>query len=125
MRLLLDTHIYLWCLKDDSQLTKKARLLITNADEVYISSASIWEASIKKGLGKLTIDMDDLVAAISGSGFLELPVDARHAAAVSRLPDLHRDPFDRLLIAQAIHEPLKFLTADATLSQYSDLVELM
>jgi PIN domain nuclease of toxin-antitoxin system len=68
---------------------------------------------------------DALISAIADSGFLELPVTARHAAAVARLPDVHSDPFDRLLIAQAISEPLRFLTADDVLGQYSDLVELV
>ena len=125
MRLLLDTHIYLWWLEDDSQLSKKARLLITNANAVYVSSVSIWEMSIKQGLGKLAVDINSLVLAIEMNSFLELPVSAQHAVVTSQLPLLHRDPFDRMLIAQAMYEPLQFLTADATLQQYSDLVELV
>jgi PIN domain nuclease of toxin-antitoxin system len=66
-----------------------------------------------------------LVRAITGSGFIELPITARHAAAVARLPDVHRDPFDRILIAQALSEPLRFLTADSMLKRYSDLVEVV
>jgi PIN domain nuclease of toxin-antitoxin system len=125
MRLLLDTHVFLWCLRDDRQLGKAARAAIAGAKEVYVSSASIWEASIKKAIGKLDVDVDDLVPAIAGSGFIELPITARHAAAVSRLPVLHRDPFDRILIAQAMNEPLRFLTADAMLKRYSDLVDIV
>src|SRR6185312_2688952 len=112
MRLLLDTHIYLWWLEDDSQLSKKARLLITNANAVYVSSVSIWEMSIKQGLGKLAVDINSLVLAIEMNSFLELPVSAQHAVVTSQLPLLHRDPFDRMLIAQAMYEPLQFLTAD-------------
>jgi len=125
MRLLLDTHVFLWCVKDDRRLTKAARALLSGAAEIYVSSASIWEAAIKAKLGKLDVDVDALVAAIVGSGFLELPVTAKHAAAVGRLPDLHSDPFDRLLIAQAMSEPLRFLTADDALKGYSELVELV
>lgn len=125
MRLLLDTHIFLWCVKDDKQLGAAARQAIAGATEVYVSSATIWEATIKKALGKLHVDIDELVLAIAASGFIELPVSARHAAAVSRLQNVHRDPFDRILIAQALTEPLRFLTADSILKRYSDLVEIV
>src|ERR1039457_4632959 len=125
MRLLLDTYVFLWCVKDDKRLTKAARVLLASAAEIYVSSASIWEAAIKAKLGKLAVNGDALVSSIADSGFLELPVTAKHAAAVIRLPDVHNDPFDRLLIAQAIMEPLRFLTADDALAQYSDLVELV
>jgi PIN domain nuclease of toxin-antitoxin system len=125
MRLLLDTHVFLWCVSDDRRLTKAARALLSGATEIYVSSASIWEAAIKARLGKLDVNIDELVSVIAESGFLELPVAANHAAAVARLPDVHNDPFDRLLIAQALSEPLRFLTADAVLGQYSDLVELV
>ena len=89
-----------------------------------MSAASIWEAVIKIGLGKLTVSVDGLVAGIAASGFSDLPVTAAHAARVATLPPLHRDPFDRLLIAQAMHEPLRLLTADAVLCQYTDLAVL-
>ena len=125
MRLLLDTHVFLWCIKDDKRLTQAARALLASATEIYVSSTSIWEAAIKVKLGKLDVNIDALVSSIADSGFLELPITAKHAAAVSRLPDVHSDPFDRLLIAQAISEPLRFLTADDVLGQYSDLVELI
>ncbi|MDF3839008.1 type II toxin-antitoxin system VapC family toxin [Cupriavidus basilensis] len=122
MRLLLDTHIYLWVVTDDRRLSKAARKLIADADDVFVSSASIWEASIKAGLGKLDADVNQLVSAIETSGFSELPVRAVHGAAVRDLPDIHRDPFDRLLIAQAICEPLRLVTADGHLAGYTDLV---
>ncbi len=125
MRLLLDTQIFIWCTADERRLPKRARALILTADEVLVSSASVWEAAIKSGLGKLHVDMDALVESINGSGFVELPVTARHAAGVGRLPSIHRDPFDRLLIAQAITEPLRFLTADPLLRQYTELAELV
>ena len=125
MRLLLDTHVFLWCIKNDRRLSKTTRSKILDATEVYVSSASIWEAIIKVKLKKLDVDIDQMVKAIPKSGFLELPITAHHAAAVSRLADIHRDPFDRILIAQAISEPLTFLTADAALKNYSDLVEVI
>ncbi len=122
MRLLLDTHVYLWWVSDDAKLSAAARKLIQEADEVYISSASIWEASIKVGLGKLEADVDMLVSEIETSGFLELPVRVAHAAQVRNLPDIHRDPFDRLLVAQAMSEPLRLITSDGHLPKYHDLV---
>lgn len=127
MRILLDTNIFLWCILDDKKLSKKARELIVEADERYVSSASIWEIAIKKGLGKLDCnnDIGNLTDAIVQSGFLELCITVKHAAAVCSLEPIHRDPFDRLLIAQAICEPLIFLTADVQLEKYSDLVKLV
>lgn len=99
MRLLIDTHIYLWYLADSRKLTAKAHKRIAAADEVYVSAATLWEASIKVGIGKLDVDPDELVVGIEASGFLEHPIHARHTIGVLRLPELHRDPFDRLLIA--------------------------
>ena len=125
MRILLDTHIYLWWLQDHPKLSKTARDRIVSASEVYVSSASIWEATIKTGIGKLEVDVQQLAAEIENSGFKELAISAKHAAAVARLPDIHRDPFDRILIAQALCEPLRLLTADAILSGYSELVEVV
>lgn len=125
MRILLDTHIYLWWLQDSSHLSKIARQKIISATEVYVSSASIWEASIKVGIGKLDVDVDVLVAEIANNGFQELPVTAMHAARVRHLPDIHRDPFDRILVAQALCEPLQLLTADGNLSGYSELIEMV
>ena len=86
---------------------------------------SIWEAAIKTGLGKLVVDMEDLVNAITVSGFLELPILAKHAAMVTQLPNHHRDPFDRMLVAQAICEPLQLLTFDKILGDYHDLVKII
>jgi len=118
MRLLLDTHIFLWIVTNDPKLSVRARRLISGADERFVSSASIWEAAIKAGLGKLDIDVGRLVRSIGASGIRELPVSAVHGAAVRDLPPHHRDPFDRLLVAQARHEPLQLVTADAQLARY-------
>lgn len=125
MRLLLDTHIYLWWLQDSARLSKEVRAKIIAASEVYVSSASIWEAAIKAGIGKLEVDVNQLVSEIENSGFQELTITAKHAATVIQLPDIHRDPFDRMLVAQAMSEPLRFLTADAILKGYSELVEVV
>ncbi|MGH9961947.1 MAG: type II toxin-antitoxin system VapC family toxin [Pyrinomonadaceae bacterium] len=122
MRLLLDTQVYLWVLLGSRKLSQKARDLITNASEVYVSAASIWEASIKISTGKLSIQKEILLEGITKSGFAALPVQVEHAARVAMLPNHHRDPFDRLLIAQAILETLRLLTADDFLSHYSELV---
>lgn len=125
MRLLLDTHIFLWCIKNDRRLSKEIKSKITKSSDVYISSASIWEITIKVKLKKLDANIERVIQAISESGFMELPITAQHAAMVSHLPNIHRDPFDRMLIAQAISEPLTFLTANASLRNYSDLVEVI
>ncbi len=122
MRLLLDTHVFLWATSGDNKLTKAAQAVILNADEVFVSAASIWEISIKAALNKIDADVDALVAEISAAGFQELPVTAAHAAAVRALPDIHRDPFDRILVAQAITEPLRLMTADDNVAKYTDLV---
>ncbi|TRZ86893.1 type II toxin-antitoxin system VapC family toxin [bacterium] len=122
MKLLLDTHVYLWWVSDSRSLSKAARKKIVGADAVFVSAASIWEAIIKIGIGKLAADPAALVRGIAESGFEPLPVTPEHALALTRLRDHHKDPFDRILLAQAITEPLYFLTADRALSAYSDLV---
>jgi PIN domain nuclease of toxin-antitoxin system len=122
VNLLLDTHVFIWAVDDDPKLSATAWSTIEEADAVFVSSASIWEATIKYQLGKLKVAPERLVDAVAGSGFLELPIRLRHAAAVARLPPIHRDPFDRLLLAQAISEPLHFLTTNDQLTQYSELV---
>lgn len=122
MRILLDTHIYLWWLDDSPQLSPAARTMIREAETVYISSATIWEAVIKIGLGKLEVDPAELVAGIRASGFEPLPITPEHVLALSGLADHHKDHFDRMLIAQAISEPLRLVTMDGVLSAYSELV---
>lgn len=125
MKLLIDTHIFIWCVDDDPKLSAAAWAMIEAADAVYVSSASLWEATVKHQLGKLHVEPERLAQAVSASGFLELPITMRHAVAIGRLPALHQDPFDRLLLAQAISEPLHLLTADAQLLPYSPLVQLV
>lgn len=125
MRLLLDTHIFLWALAGSTRLTRSTRQLIENAEVAYVSAASIWEVAIKARLGKIDADPHELAAAIESSGFLELPVTAAHASGVALLAPHHNDPFDRILVAQALSEPLRLVTADPILVKYSELVELV
>ena len=125
MRLLLDTHIFIWSVTGDRQLKRATRVYLSAAEAVFVSAASIWEIAIKARLGKIEGDPEELAAAIEASGFQELPVTTRHAAAVSKLPLHHNDPFDRLLLAQAFSEPLRLLTADRVLAEYGGAVEVI
>lgn len=125
MKLLLDTHVFLWTVAGSSRLKPATRRLIEDADEVHVSAVSLWEIAIKTSLGKLEADPHELAASIEPSGFIELPVRAAHAAGVARLPFHHHDPFDRLLVAQALAEPLRLLTVDDVLAKYSDIVLLV
>ena len=125
MRLLIDTQIFIWSVLDSDKLGLKARQIMLGASEVFVSAASIWEIAIKVKIGKLEGDPDEFMEAIKLSGFRELMISARHAAKVHELSLYHRDPFDRLLIAQTLTEPMRFLTADSMLEQYSELVMMV
>jgi PIN domain nuclease of toxin-antitoxin system len=126
MRLLIDTQIFLWWLADSRKLGKAAREHISAADEVYVSAASIVECEQKIAAGLLEADASELANAIRSSGFQELPVRAHPAAAAASLTRVEgADFFDRLLVAQAMSEPLRFLTANAALKNYSELVEVV
>ena len=119
MRLLLDTHAFLWWLADNPKLVESARRAISDPSSiVWISAVSIWEISIKKALGKLQIDSDDLVQEISDNGFIELPISALHAQAAGNLLRHHDDPFDRMLIAQAQTDELFLVTHDSAFEPY-------
>ena len=119
MQLLLDTHILLWWLSDDRKLAKGAREIIANPNnDVLVSSASVWEISIKTGLGRLEIELDDLEDAILKNGFRPLPIGLRHAVTAGRLPTVHRDPFDRMLVAQARVEELRVISHDQVFERY-------
>lgn len=123
MQVLLDTHVFLWLVSGSRRLNRQAKAIIENSERVLISSATIWEIAIKVQLGKLTADVDEVINQIQANGFEELPICARHARQVARLPRHHGDPFDRLLIAQAISETIRLLTSDLQLKPYSELVE--
>jgi len=121
VRLLLDTHLLLWAAARSARLPREAReLLQDDSNDVYYSAASIWEIAIKSSLRRkdFRVDLTQLLATLPEMGLVELPVTAAHAAGVTRLPPIHRDPFDRLLIAQSIVEPLTLLTNDALLDRY-------
>jgi PIN domain nuclease of toxin-antitoxin system len=128
VRLLVDTHVLLWAIAEPERIPGSIRDRLESPDnDVFFSAASIWEVAIKQQVGrlKLPVTPEEVAEAAVRMGLEELPITAAHAAGVSRLPLHHRDPFDRLLIAQAIHEPARFLTADQTLTGYSDLVEMV
>jgi PIN domain nuclease of toxin-antitoxin system len=122
MNVLLDTQLYLWYLAESKALTKERRKAIGKANQVYVSAVSLWEAVIKIGLGRLHADPQGLKDGIAGSGFLELPMQTVHTITLAQLPLHHRDPFDRMLVAQAMTEGLELLTTDAQLSTYSHFV---
>jgi len=125
MRVLLGTHILLWTLTEAPRLSGKARKLIENAAEIYISAATFWEMAIKVGLGKLAVDLDEIREYCLESGFVELPVTSEHAIAVKDLEHHHKDPFDRLIVATAMSEPMRQLTADPHIAQYTSLAILV
>lgn len=117
-RLLLDTHVVLWWLSDDRRLGAQARRLIANSgNHVAVSAASVWEMAIKSSIGKLSVP-DDVTGAVVDCGFAPLAITMEHAARVGELPLVHRDPFDRMLIAQAQVERLELITGDAGLGEY-------
>ena len=128
MRLLLDTHVALWAITDSPRLSPHARSLILDpANSIHISTASVWEITIKHMLGKgdMPVSGTHATAHFQAAGYLELPIIHAHIALLETLPPHHADPFDRLLIAQSLAEPLRLLTHDATLGLYSDSVILV
>lgn len=116
MRLLLDTHTLLWWWSGDRRLTRKAKQAVASSP-TWVSAASVWELSIKSALGKVTTP-DDVVAAIDAEGFEHLPISLAHAEQVVSLPHHHKDPFDRMLVAQAMLEGLTLVTHDDQLDPY-------
>ncbi|MFN0302363.1 MAG: type II toxin-antitoxin system VapC family toxin [Burkholderiales bacterium] len=121
MRLLLDTHVLLWALNGDRRLGTDTRRLLEHRDnEVWFSAVNVWEMAIKVSLGRddLNVDPDAVAELARECGFEEFPIHSRHASATTRLPPLHADPFDRLLIAQAHTENLTLLTIDAAVLAY-------
>jgi PIN domain nuclease of toxin-antitoxin system len=116
-RLLLDTHVLLWWLEDSPELSDDLKDQIDTELEVYVSAATIWELSIKSAAGKLKLP-DDLTGWIERSGLSDLPIRMAHADLAGRLPAIHRDPFDRMLIAQALVEKLTLVTRDGLIHRY-------
>ncbi|HRD74232.1 MAG TPA: type II toxin-antitoxin system VapC family toxin [Aquimonas sp.] len=125
MNLLLDTHVALWAIVDSPKLTEKARELIQSPKTaVWISAASVWEIAIKHALarGDMPVASQDAVRYFRESGYRFLAVEAEHAVAVEDLPAHHNDPFDRILVAQALIEPMRLMTHDALVARYSDTI---
>lgn len=131
MRVLLDTHVALWALVADPRLPDSARDLIANPDHaIFVSAASVWEIAIKHSLsrgrpGDMPISGAEALGFFHQAGYELLAVTADHAAAIETLPSLHRDPFDRILVAQALVEPLRLMTHDPMVKAYSDAVILV
>lgn len=125
MNLLLDTHVALWAITDSPKLPKKARELIESPkSSVWISAATLWEIAIKHGLGRgdMPVSSQDAMRYFRESGYRFLPVEPEHAAAVEDLPAHHADPFDRILVAQALVEPMRLITHDPVVARYSDTI---
>jgi PIN domain nuclease of toxin-antitoxin system len=121
MKLLLDTHLLVWSAWTPKRVSAAARSLITDPDnELFFSAASLWEIAIKQGLKKddFQVDARLLRRGLLDNDYGELPISSDHAIAIRALPTLHKDPFDRILIAQAIVEGLTLLTVDSTVARY-------
>ena len=118
MTFLLDTHVLIWALENNPTLSGKAReAIIDGGNLIYVSVASIWEMAIKKNLGKLDVP-DNLAEELSLHRFKTLPITAEHATRIETLPDYHKDPFDRMLIAQAKHESFTLVTRERQIAKY-------
>jgi PIN domain nuclease of toxin-antitoxin system len=125
MKFLLDTHLLLWTAGDPKRLSAKARKLINEpASELFFSAASLWEIAIKRGLGRddFKVDACLLRRGLLDNGYSELPIGSEHAVAIDSLPPIHKDPFDRMLISQAMVEGITLLTSDAVVAQYPGAV---
>lgn len=128
MNLLLDTHVALWAITDSPKLPQKARDLITSPKStVWVSAASVWEIAIKRALGRgdMPVSSQDAMRYFLESGYRFLPIEAEHAVAVEDLPTHHHDPFDRILVAQALVEPMRLMTHDPLVARYSDTTILI
>jgi PIN domain nuclease of toxin-antitoxin system len=121
VKLLIDTHLLLWAAADSTSLSAAARGLIGDVDnERFFSAASLWEIAIKRGLGRedFQVDLPDLRDGLLANSYQELPVRSAHAIAVMNLPPIPKDPFDRILIAQAMVDGMTLLTADPLMGRY-------
>jgi PIN domain nuclease of toxin-antitoxin system len=118
VRLLLDTHVLIWWLSDDRRLKRPERTAITEADGVYVSAATLWEITVKHSLGRLDLDQPALDRELEQADLTELPITWGHARAVGSLPAIHSDPFDRMLISQALTENVTLLSYDRLVQQY-------
>ena len=122
MRLLLDTNALLWALTNAPRIEGVRDLLLADENEIFVSAVSWWEIAIKTRLGRLDADLPKLRAIAQESGFLELPLLGIHAEMLATLPRHHNDPFDHMLVAQAMAEPMRLITGDGALARYTPLV---
>jgi PIN domain nuclease of toxin-antitoxin system len=128
VKLLLDTHLLLWAAGEPTGLPKRARVQIEDVSNALLfSAASLWEIAIKRGLGRadFQVDVRRLRRGLLDNGYIEVPVSSLHAITVDALPMLHKDPFDRILIAQATAEGVVLLTSDQALAPYGEPVQLV
>ena len=125
MKYLIDTHMLIWWQQDAAELSAKARaIMLDEGNTIVVSSITLWEIAINVALGKLDTDFNEVLRAIDDDGFALLSFTPTHATHVRSLPAVHRDPFDRALIAQALAEQMQFLTHDDLVSSYGAFVEL-
>ncbi len=122
MRLLLDTNVLLWALANSPRIEPVRELLLADESEVFVSAVSWWEIAIKARIGKLDASLPELRAAARESGFMELPLLGSHAEMLATIPRHHNDPFDHMLVAQAMAEPMRLITGDGALARYTSLV---
>jgi PIN domain nuclease of toxin-antitoxin system len=122
MRLLLDTHILLWWVMADRRLPKTlSTALQSSENDVAVSAASIWEIAVKRSLGRIEVDLDELLSSMNADGFTELPLRFEHSLRLDSLPRHHDDPFDRILIAQSVADGRRLVTKDASILAYAGL----
>jgi len=122
MKFLLDTNIFLWYFWGKDRVNSIKELIKSEESEIFISTVSLWEIAIKIRIGKLNVNLDELRSFAKKHAFLELSIDGNNIKAYLDLPNIHKDPFDHMLLAQAITCPMRFITSDAQLADYSSLV---
>ena len=128
MNVLLDTHVALWAITDSPKLSPKARdILLASRAHLWVSTASLWEIAIKHSLGRgvMPVSGEEALGYFRQAGYGILPIEPEHAVAVEQLASHHQDPFDRLLVAQALTEPMRLLTHDEQVASYSDTIILI
>ena len=125
MRLLLDTNVLLWILAAHPRAAHLQERIEADENDVYVSAVTFWEVAIKAGIGKLDVDVRELRWASRQSGFFELPLLGAHTEQLRDLPAIHKDPFDRMLVAQAQAAPLRLVTSDSLLARYGANIEIV
>jgi PIN domain nuclease of toxin-antitoxin system len=128
MKLLLDTHVLLWAAADPKRLSESARAILSDhGNDLLFSAASLWEIAIKSGLGRddFRVDARLLYRGLMDNGYEELPIESAHALAIDALPPIHKDPFDRILVAQATVEGIELLTTDSVVARYPGPIRMV